>query len=377
MRHCLSSAFATMRSRAAMSIAAGVFAAIALMPTGLFVGFGAARQSTHSRSRHLQRSATISPVLRPSATPESFDSAAVGGVTVEVPRVAGEKWRMWYHGRSLEADPEVVPLSMGSIGLAESDDGLHWQKSSGAVFTPSKDAAKFDSALVGMGSILGERLYYFGGSREPFALGDRSMLGVHQSIGVAFDTGTGGWNDRREILPRGDDFDAVFAASPQVVKHSAEDWRMYYHGAGLEDKKFRIGLARSRDGLTWKREGVIVSPGADGAFDEGGCSRRHVFPDGDGYTMIYEGSSAMGHAFGLAKSVDGIVWKKAGDGPIFAPSPEADAFDARAVSAPFFVPMEIGGYQGLLFYVGLDASGASSVGIAGAEQGDLSRLSRL
>ena len=141
---------------------------------------------------------------------------------------------MWYHGRSLEADPEVVPLSMGSIGLAESDDGLHWQKcrgstASGAVFTPSKDAANFDSALVGMGSIAGNRLYYFGGSREPFAMGDRYMLGVQQSIGVAFDTGRGQWNDRREILPRGDDFDAVFAASPQVVKHSAEDWRMYYH----------------------------------------------------------------------------------------------------------------------------------------------------
>lgn len=177
---------------------------------------------------------------------------------MEVPCKAGEKWRMWYHGRSLEADPEVVPLSMGSIGLAESDDGLHWQKcrgpaASGAVFTPSKDAANFDSALVGMGSIAGNRLYYFGGSREPFAMGDRYMLGVHQSIGVAFDTGRGQWNDRREILPRGDDFDAVFAASPQVVKHSAEDWRMYYHGAGLEDKKFRIGLARSRDGLTWCR----------------------------------------------------------------------------------------------------------------------------
>ncbi|CAE7228345.1 bglB [Symbiodinium natans] len=144
-------------TRRKVTCAAG---AAALAAIALRAGFISTAWRSRPRPLTVRRAAATSPVLRPSNDPELFDSAAVGGVVVEAPSGGCQKWRMFYHGRSQEVDPAVVALSMGSIGIAESDDGLHWEKCTGhaatqAIFEPSKEPSAFDSALVGMGSILG------------------------------------------------------------------------------------------------------------------------------------------------------------------------------------------------------------------------------
>merc|ERR1712183_607396 len=96
---------------------------------------------------------------------------------------------------------------MGAIGLATSVDGYTWKRSLGecadcSVFAPDDDPTAFDAALVGMGCVIDDRLYYFGGSREPFTMGSREILGVRQSIGIAFWNGSA-WTDRQIALEHG------------------------------------------------------------------------------------------------------------------------------------------------------------------------------
>eukprot|EP00931_Biecheleriopsis_adriatica_P049843 TRINITY_DN28837_c0_g2_i1.p1 TRINITY_DN28837_c0_g2~~TRINITY_DN28837_c0_g2_i1.p1 ORF type:complete len:263 (+),score=30.99 TRINITY_DN28837_c0_g2_i1:93-791(+) len=229
-----------------------------------------------------------------------------------------------------------------------------------------------------MGSLVRDRLYYFGGSNDAFKMGNRTLVGVHQSAGVAF-WRDGTWQHRLEVLPRGSpgSWDEIFVASPQVIKHGPDEWRMYYHGAGRSDRRFRIGLATSVDGLTWERQGVIIPPGEGKAWDAGGCSRRHVFRTPQSYVMIYEATSESGiHGFGLATSVDGLQWQKDSKaGRIFQPA-DLDSWDSRAVSAPHFVP-STSGKGGLLFYVGSSADGATGVGIAEVRDEGFQNIRRL
>ncbi|KAL7163835.1 hypothetical protein ACSBR2_039871 [Camellia fascicularis] len=42
------------------------------------------------------------------------------------------------------------------------------------------------------------------------------------------------------------DWDSLFIASPKVIFH---DPRMYYHSFDIENMHFRVGVARSRDGI--------------------------------------------------------------------------------------------------------------------------------
>eukprot|EP00747_Dinoflagellata_sp_TGD_P097865 gnl/TRDRNA2_/TRDRNA2_167267_c1_seq2.p1 gnl/TRDRNA2_/TRDRNA2_167267_c1~~gnl/TRDRNA2_/TRDRNA2_167267_c1_seq2.p1 ORF type:complete len:475 (-),score=59.74 gnl/TRDRNA2_/TRDRNA2_167267_c1_seq2:59-1483(-) len=303
--------------------------------------------------------------------PSRFDSAALGGLWIEPPAQEGGTWRMYYHGRSLTESGNIVKLSMGSIGMAESRDGFQWvrligKEAGGAVFGPSiNDPESFDSALVGMGSIVGDRLYYFGGSQEPFTINGESVVGGRQRIGVAFWDGTT-WTDRRQVLDVGPEgsFDSTFVASPQVVQHGPDDWRMYYFGAGKGFQGFRIGLATSTDGLTWERQGVVISPGEDGAWDAAGCSRHNVFRRGDGgYGMLYEGVSTDGrHSFGLAISEDGIRWKKDGAVPAFGSTASDTAWDGKGVSGPRYVAMPKG--QARLYYIGTSPERKTAVGVS-------------
>ena len=82
-----------------------------------------------------------SPLLRPSAhdtrrtrsgapvkPPDGdgwFDGATVGAAVV---RRVGDRWLMWYAGRPNGFPDDVVPIGTGYIGVAESVDGLVWEK---------------------------------------------------------------------------------------------------------------------------------------------------------------------------------------------------------------------------------------------------------
>ena len=111
-------------------------------------------------------------VFRPSSIPEAFDSYKIGSPRVhryarEGEGLGGSEYVMWYHARSMTANPSnqnLAPLSTGRIGVAYSRNGLHWERyETGSL---SEDMAGvslglyteswwgFDTAHVGLGQVL-------------------------------------------------------------------------------------------------------------------------------------------------------------------------------------------------------------------------------
>lgn len=170
-----------------------------------------------------------------------------------------------------------------------------------------------------------------------------------------------------------DEFDSQFVGWPNVMEVGSE-YRMYYSTFDTKLKKFVIGLAMAKDGLLkWSKKGPVFA-GADSgnSFDSKGASRRHMVKlDDKSWKMWYEGVSADGvHSIGCATSEDGIVWKRVSDSPVLAPSTEANAWDGGGVGSPNVIWMP-DKKRWRMYYVGNEAHKGSdgslppsSIGVA-------------
>lgn len=73
------------------------------------------------------------------------------------------------------------------------------------------------------------------------------------------------------------EWDSTFIGHPQVVAAGARDMRMYYHSFDAAAGKFKVGLATSRDGFTWKKEGVVFEGSSNKQdFDGAGAAACFV-----------------------------------------------------------------------------------------------------
>ncbi|CAM9613578.1 unnamed protein product [Heterosigma akashiwo] len=163
-------------------------------------------------------------------TPSAFDSKSIGGPVIRrfVDEKTGiESWTMFYHGRSLDYDEDVVELSTGRVGMALSLDGIHWRKTSGSDFSENDsiltentdDWFWFDTAYVGLGDVRegvsdvvrSEQasmffMYYYGGAREQIDLKDYGLRTraprASSALARRQDWG-GGLGGRVQLGPRG------------------------------------------------------------------------------------------------------------------------------------------------------------------------------
>jgi hypothetical protein len=73
------------------------------------------------------------------------------------------------------------------------------------------------------------------------------------------------------------EWDSTFIGHPQVVSAGPRDMRLYYHSFDAAAGKFKVGMASSRDGFSWKKEGVVFEGGSSkGDFDAAGAAACHV-----------------------------------------------------------------------------------------------------
>ncbi|KAL3511102.1 hypothetical protein ACH5RR_030503 [Cinchona calisaya] len=317
----------------------------------------------------------------------SWDSAEIGSPVVK--RFLGdeeERWYMWYRGRRSNGND--------SIGLALSNNGIHWERGEGAVKSSSDvgmvmncsdDWWAFDtrgirpSEVVIMSSTKVRVnnslywLYYTGFNDEKIeslefklkkALPGLAMSqdgrhwarieGEHHS-GALFDVGSKG------------EWDSLFISSPQVVYHGAGDMRMYYHSFDAEKGHFAVGIARSRDGMKWVKLGKILGGDGNGMFDEVGVMNANVVKNRkDGkYLMAYEGVGADGRrSIGLAISSDGLKeWRRFQNGPVLEQS-EEDGWDCEGVGSPCLVQMDGNADEWRLYYRGIGKGGKTGIGLA-------------
>ncbi len=243
-----------------------------------------------------------------------------------------------YHDRQFWNFYSGFDGSVWSTGLATSRDGIDWTRR-GRVLAP--DAGSWDRGYIAAnGSALwrnGEFLYWYeaGDHDGPKRIGlARSPDGLHfrKESQPVLDVGPyQSWDERA-------------VADPYVIE--AGGWLyMYYLG---QDRAVpphqRIGVARSRDGVSWERlrSNPIVDMAAPGSggMDENGAGEPAVFVWGGYYRMLITGRDAHEHrSLAALWSNDGIHWNRqpqvfSGDQPwnrtvLCDPAVVVDAGDAR------------------------------------------------
>ena len=162
--------------------------------------------------------------------------------------------------------------------------------------------------------------------------------------------------------------------APSAILAGGEIW-LYYAAAG------GVGLARSPDGLAFTREPAPVLAPAPGGWERGAVPASPgvvALPDGS-LRMFYEVAGEGGAAsIGEARSIDGLVWERVGDGPALAPSlapagsgasdvdDVEEPYDSLAVGdpAPVLATSATGRAALRLYHAARDRSGRAVIGLA-------------
>jgi predicted GH43/DUF377 family glycosyl hydrolase len=183
-------------------------------------------------------------------------------------------------------------------------------------------------------------------------------------------------------------FDERGNFTARAFKDGATTW-LYYGGidatgvcGGINDSHWRIGLARSTDGVNFTRVtgdqtgGAIIDLGAPSAFDSYLTYRPFVLKDGATYRMWYNGATqpffncpsgplATDRRIGYAESTDGVHWTKhydgAGPGGSVLPLGATGEFDAQQVG---YVWVLKDGDQYRMYYSANDELNYWRVGLA-------------
>ena len=196
---------------------------------------------------------------------------------------AGEAWYMWYTGRN-SAERK------GSLGLATSQDGEHWERSSAnPVLSPE---AEWEKKSIMCAHVL----YELGGFRMWYSAGDWIEP---DSIGYA--SSDDGLHWRRDLQnpifrpTRGWESDRVTAF---CVVPRESDYLAFYIGFADGLVSSQIGMARSKDGIhDWERypHNPIINPGPPGAWDDYNVYKPYVIPYQGQWYLWYNASRQSDH----------------------------------------------------------------------------------
>lgn len=229
----------------------------------------------------------------------------------------------------------------------------------GPVFSPADEEKKFDGFSVADPSVLWDgsfyRLYYTG--RTSFSTG--SLLGLASSTdGVA-------WKRHGSALVVGGE-SAAMLSEPSVMMGQSGSFTMAYRGVDSGGAPF-IAVATSKDGVSWKREGIAATPGPAGSWDDGDvaspmlvsfsgpkdtAARLYLW-----YTGKRQGSPIPSMGLAVQQGSAGYSFTKESQNPVLVP--QSGAHDSRGVAEPWV----------------LVESGVLHLWYAGLSWGDLSRIS--
>lgn len=225
-----------------------------------------------------------------------------------VVRFHGEYWNLYS-----EFDGKTWRTS-----LAVSPDGVAWQKR-GRVLSPAGWEGDYIAAN-GSALVSGDEIFYWYEAGDPFRVAlARSRDGVS-------------WQKRGDAVlgpgPVGS-FDERGVSDPSVIR-AGDSFYLFYTGLDRARRQ-RLGVARSRDGVVWEklRSNPILELGSRGAFDEMGLGEPGVWSSGGFYWMLYTGRArGERRRMGLARSRDGVSWERDLN---FAPIAGSEAWDREVV----------------------------------------------
>ena len=244
-----------------------------------------------------------SPTIVMGPRPESGWEAYVNRISVIFHE--GKYW-MWYSGQvcgTLINEQHILyqeeENAFSWIGLAVSEDGIHWERRDEAVMKPAQAWEK--KSLMCPHVVYDEemkkfRMWYSGGGWfEPDAIGyAESRDGIHWERYAG--------NPVLEAVPE-NLWERERATACQVVRHG--EWHYMFY-IGFEDiDKARINMARSKDGITgWERhpENPIIVGGRAGSWDcEAAYKPFAIYEEeNDRWILWYNGRRAFVEQIGVA-----------------------------------------------------------------------------
>jgi hypothetical protein len=229
--------------------------------------------------------------------------------------LAGDVFRFFYSSRDAQKRSHV-----GWVDVEISETPRIVETAHEPVLSPGADGS-FDDSGVGVGCVTqadgGFALYYMGwnlGVRSPW----RNAIGLARTptLQAPF------WRfSPGPILDRSPE-DPYTLSYPSVLVRGPQDWWMWYGSnlapaVGNPDMRHVIKLARSRDGVSWTRDGAIAVGFA--SESEYALARPSVVEAGDRLLM---GFACRGdnYRLGFASSGDGVNWARLDAAMGLAPS---------------------------------------------------------
>jgi sucrose-6-phosphate hydrolase SacC (GH32 family) len=221
--------------------------------------------------------------------------------------------------------------------LATTEDGIHWSAPQ-IVISPDPHTweggyiAANGSALEVQGRIW---YWYDSGPKE------------RKRIGLARET-AGGWRkDPGPVLGYGPPgaWDEIAVADAYVIAIQPY-YYMYYLGQDRASRQ-RIGVARSRDGVVWEK--LRSNPVLEMGDDDRGLGEPAVWRSHGFYWMLYTVRDfAEGRHLELARSTDGVRWKKLG-----VKYTDSAAWDSKVICDP---TVAVDGEQIMIWFGGGDVA---------------------
>ncbi len=157
---------------------------------------------------------------------------------------------------------------------------------------------------------------------------------------------------------------SYIAANGTALAVGSELW--YWYVAGPKELP-RIGLARSKEGRTWRKEAEpVLKPGPYMSWDEKGVADPYVIRIGNWFYLYYLGQDrARRQRLGLARSADGVHWQKLRGNPILELG-RSGTFDEKGVGEP--AVWSANGFHWML-YTGRDLEEVRRMGLARSTDG--------
>jgi beta-1,2-mannobiose phosphorylase / 1,2-beta-oligomannan phosphorylase len=252
-----------------------------------------------------------------------------------------DKFRMWISWRPKE-----------SVALVESVDGVHWNSPQICLGpNPSNQWEKRINRPTVMFHDQKYHMWYTGQSEE------RSWIGYATSNdGIS-------WKrmSTTPVLSADMRWEKKSVMCPHVLwDDDLQIYRMWYSAGGQYEPKV-IGYATSRQGISWlKNPKPILEPNKKVLWEKDRVAAVQVIPHNNWFLMFYVGFADINHArIGLVRSRDGITnWERHRANPLI--SPGQDKWDHDACYKPYTI---FDGTNWLLWYNGRHGS-PEQIGLA-------------
>ncbi len=242
-----------------------------------------------------------------------------------------DRYRMWFSWRPRK-----------SLALVESRDGIEWNEPVLILEpNPETDWEELINRPVVLRRDDGYHLWYTGMTRE------KSWIGYATSPdGVTWER-----QSDKPVLSPEEPWEQVAVMCPHVIwDEGKKKFRMWYSGGELFEPN-AIGYATSPDGLNWTKhpDNPIFRPEPSNPWEQERVTACQVIRKDGWYLMFYIGFENIHLArIGVARSRDGITgWERHRANPIISPS--EGQWDADAVYKPYAI---FDGKQWMLWYNG-------------------------